>query len=220
MTPRKRDNQQQERGDTDVVGLPDGYLNLLQHLKAEIQATQVRAALAANREVILLYWRIGQGFLQRQQADGWGSKVVERLATDLRVAFPGMTGLSPRNLKYMRTFAAEFPDPAIVQQVVAQLPWGHNVMLLDKLKSPQDRLWYAHRAIAHGWSRNVLAHHIDTGLLARQGTAQTNFDQTLPPPQSDLARQVIKDPYVFDFLEMADDVRERDLERALIEHIR
>ncbi|MDB5100499.1 MAG: hypothetical protein JWM80_4920 [Cyanobacteria bacterium RYN_339] len=169
MTPRKRDSQQQQDGDIEAAGLPDGYLDLLQRLKAEIRATQVRAALAANREVVLLYWRIGQEILHRQQADGWGSKVVDRLAADLRVAFPGMTGLSPRNLKYMRTFAAAYPDPEIVQRVVAQLPWRHNIALLDKLKSSQDRSWYAQKAMAHGWSRDVLAHHIDSGLLAPGG---------------------------------------------------
>lgn len=202
------------------AGLPVGYAELLDSLKTQIRTAQVRAALAANRELVLMYWRIGREILARQDAEGWGSKVIDRLSADLGRSFPTMTGLSTRNLKYMRAVAEAFVDEAIVQQVVAQLPWGHNVVLIDKLDALEARLWYARQAIAHGWSRNVLAHQIDARLRERQGAAQTNFDQTLPPLQSDLARQVIKDPYVFDFLDLADDARERDLERALTDHIR
>lgn len=200
--------------------LPAGYGALLDHLKTAIRSAQVRAALAANQELIRLYWTIGREIRDRQAAEGWGGRVINRLSADLRAAFPSMSGLSPRNLQYMRTFVDAYPDAEIAQRVVAQLPWGHNVTLLDKLKTYDDRLWYAHQALGHGWSRDVLVHQIESGLIARQGQAVTNFEQALPPAQSDLARQVIKDPYVFDFLDLAADAKERDLERGLLDHIR
>ena len=131
-----------------------------------------------------------------------------------------MTGLSPRNLKYMRAFAEAFPDEAIVQQLVAQLPWGHNVKLVESLKTPAERLWYARQAVEHGWSRNVLAHQIESGLHRRQGKALTNFARTLPPPQSDLAQELVKDPYSFDFLALGPAMSERELEQGLLEHLR
>jgi predicted nuclease of restriction endonuclease-like (RecB) superfamily len=146
--------------------------------------------------------------------------VIERLAEDLRRAFPEMTGISARNLKYMRAFAEAWPDQEFVQQVVAQLPWGHNTLLLDAIKSKPEREWYAHQAIHNGWSRNVFAHQIDSELFARQGGALTNFSRTLPAPQSELAQEIIKDPYSFDFLSLAPDMLERDLERGLIDHLR
>jgi len=131
-----------------------------------------------------------------------------------------MTGLSARNLAYMRAFAEAYPDLQIVQQVVARLPWGHNLRLLDALKAQNDRLWYARRAVEHGWSRAVLVHQIESGLIRRQGKAITNFAQTLPAAQSDLARELMKDPYSFEFLDVADDVSERQLERGLLDHLR
>jgi predicted nuclease of restriction endonuclease-like (RecB) superfamily len=131
-----------------------------------------------------------------------------------------MTGLSPRNLKYMRAFAEAYTDLEVVQQVVARLPWGQNVRLVEAVKDPDERLWYARQAIAHGWSRNVLVHHIESGLFARQGKALTDFARTLPPPQSDLAQELVKDPYSFDFLALAPEMSERELERGLLEHLR
>src|SRR5215207_1345196 len=151
---------------------------------------------------------------------GLGARVIDRLAADLQRDFPEMTGLSPRNLKYMRAFAEAFPDPEIVQQVVARLPWGHAIKLIEGLKSADQRLWYAKQAAEHGWSRNVLAHQIDSDLFHRQGKALTNFARTLPPPQSDLAQELIKDPYSFDFLALGPDMSERELERGLLEHLR
>jgi predicted nuclease of restriction endonuclease-like (RecB) superfamily len=138
----------------------------------------------------------------------------------LRGTFPEFTGLSARNLKYMRAFAEAWPDRQFVQQVVALLPWGHNVRLLDAVKNPAERVWYARQAIEHGWSRNVLLHQIESGLFSRQGSALTNFARTLPASQSDLAQQLLKDPYSFDFLSLGPDMLERDLERGLIEHLR
>ena len=173
-----------------------------------------------NRELVLLYWQIGREILARQQEQGWGAKVIDQLAKDLHQAFPDMQGFSPRNLNYMRTLAEAWPDEAIVQQAVAQIPWGHNVRLLDLVKNAEERLWYIEQAIMNGWSRSVLVIQIESGLCQRQGKALTNFQATLPAPQSDLAQQLIKDPYNFDFLTLTKEARERDLERGLLEHLR
>lgn len=203
----------------DMERSGDAYSTFLTELKQRIAAARLRTALAINRELILLYWGIGKDILTRQEGEGWGTRVIDRLATDLRQAFPEMTGLSARNLKYMRAFADAYPDPEFVQQVVAQLPWSHNLRLLEDLKSFAERAWYAKQAIEHGWSRNVLAHQIGTNLIARQGNALTNFARTLPAEHSELAQQLIKDPYSFDFLALGPDMLERDLERGLIEHL-
>jgi predicted nuclease of restriction endonuclease-like (RecB) superfamily len=193
---------------------------LLAAIKERIQAAQVRASLAVNRELVLLYWGIGREILARQNAEGWGSKVVERLARDLRSEFPQMKGLSRTNLLYMRAFSEAWPEEQIVQQLVGQLPWGHNVRILDHAKTLEERLWYARSAIEHGWSRNVLVLHMEGGLYQRQGRALTNFERTLPAPQSDLARQILKDPYNFDFLTLREDAHEREIEAGLLDHIR
>jgi predicted nuclease of restriction endonuclease-like (RecB) superfamily len=205
---------------TEVPELPQGYPAFLAELKQRIRNARLHAALSVNRELILLYWSIGRDILARQHAEGWGSKVIDRLAADLRRAFPEMTGISGRNLKYMRALAEAWPNEQIVQQVAAQLPWGHNMHLLDAVKSPSEREWYARQAIQNGWSRNVFAHQIESDLFSRQGGALTNFSRTLPAEQSELAQQIIKDPYSFDFLALAPDMLERDLERGLIEHLR
>ncbi|NKK70066.1 DUF1016 family protein [Rhizobium leguminosarum bv. viciae] len=196
------------------------YAAFVGDLKQKIAAARHRAGLSVNRELILLYWTIGRDILTRQEHEGWGARVIDRLAEDLSRAFPEMTGLSARNLKYMRAFAEAWPDSEFVQQVVALLPWGHNVRLLDAVKAPQERAWYARQAIGHGWSRNVLAHQIGSNLFARQGSALTNFSRTLPAEQSELAQQILKDPYTFDFLALGPEMLERDLERGLIEHLR
>jgi predicted nuclease of restriction endonuclease-like (RecB) superfamily len=164
----------------------------------------------------LTFIQIGQDILERQRQSGWGSKVIDRLAADLRSAFPEMSGFSPRNLKYMRAFAEAWPDEDFVQQVAAQLPWFHNCTILDKLKSLAERIWYAQQTIENGWSRNILIHQIESNLFHRKGKAITNFDRTLPAPQSELAQQIIKDPYNFDFLSLGSEAKERDLERGLI----
>jgi len=198
---------------------PEGYADWLVELKTRIHTAQQRAALAVNRELVLLYWQIGQDILARQAAQGWGAKVIERLSQDLRSAFPEMKGFSRANLMYMRAFAAAWPDEQIVQQAVGQLPWGHNLVLLSQLKDPAQRLAYAESAIQHGWSRNVLNIHIETRLLERSGTAVTNFSATLPAPQSDLARESLKDPYRFDFLGLSREAGERAIENALVKHV-
>jgi predicted nuclease of restriction endonuclease-like (RecB) superfamily len=196
------------------------YEGLLQSLKDRIRSAQVRAAVSVNAELVLLYWGIGRDILNRQNQEGWGAKVIDRLATDLRRAFPGMRGLSARNLKYMRAFAEAWPEESIVQQVVAQIPWGHHVRILDRISDPAEREWYVRAALEHGWSRNVLVHQIESGLYQRQGKALTNFRRTLPSPQSELAQQLIKDPYHFEFLALGPSLLERDLERGLVEHLR
>jgi|SRR5579863_6840867 len=200
--------------------VPDGYVLFLADLKARIQMAQLRASLTVNRELVLLYWQIGRDILDRQERESWGARVIDRLAADLKRAFPGMKGFSPRNLKYMRAFAEAWPEEALVQAVLAQITWYHNVAILEKLADAADRIWYAKAAIQHGWSRNVLVHQIEGDRRSRQGKAVANFDRTLPSPQSDLARDISKDPYNFDFLMLADDAHERDLERGLLDHLR
>ena len=200
--------------------LPPGYAEFLADLKERIRRARVKAALSANRELILLYWEIGRMILERQKKEGWGSKVIDRLAQDLRREFPDIRGFSARNLKYMRAFAEAYPDKEFVQQVAAQIPWFHHCVLLDKVKDTAERIWYIQQTIEHGWSRNVLVHQIESGLYHRKGKAITNFDRTLPAPQSDLAQEMLKDPYVFDFLGLTEGIRERELERQLIARIR
>ncbi len=226
-----------------VVALPTDYAPLLAEIKARVQATRTKAALAANRELLALYWDIGRLVLDRQRQEGWGTKVIGRLSEDLQREFAGQQGFSPRNLKYMRAFAeawpntaivqrpvaqigerrssspADQPTTAIVQQPVAQLPWRHHTILLDRLPDTEARLWYAAKAIEHGWSSNVLALQIEAGLHERQGKAITNFKQTLPPAQSDLAQGITKDPYLFDFLALREDANERAVEIGLIAQV-
>jgi predicted nuclease of restriction endonuclease-like (RecB) superfamily len=196
------------------------YPLLLEDLKTRIRAAQVKAALAVNRELVLLYWEIGRRILESQKREGWGAKVIDRLGADLRQSFPEISGFSPRNLLFMRAFAQEFSDPKIVKQLVSQIPWGHIVRVMQKLKDPAEREFYLRQATVHGWSRAVLVHQIESGLHRRQGQALNNFDRVLPAPQSDLARETLKDPYIFDFLSLGDDAQERELERGLIEQVR
>jgi predicted nuclease of restriction endonuclease-like (RecB) superfamily len=199
--------------------LPSGYVDWLASVKKRIATAQQRASLAVNQELVLLYWQIGQQILDRQQHQGWGAKVIDQLSRDLVSSFPAMKGFSPRNLKYMRAFAQAWPDEGIVQAVLAQLPWYHQIALLDKLDSVMERRWYARKAIEHGWSRNVLVMQIETRLLQRQGAASTNFATRLPPLQSDLAHATLKDPYIFDFLGLSEDAQERDIEDGLVRHV-
>jgi predicted nuclease of restriction endonuclease-like (RecB) superfamily len=199
---------------------PSDYREMLRSLKARVRKAQLNAIVNLNKVMILLYWDIGSEILCRQKTAGWGAKIIDRLAHDLILEFPEMKGFSPRNLKYMRAFAEAYPDRQFVQQVVALIPWGHNVRILDYIKNPLERKWYLQQSMTHGWSRNVLVHQIEMGLYRRQGQAVTNFDRTLPAPGSDLARQTLKDPYIFDFLSLGPKAQERNLERALLDNIR
>ena len=204
----------------ELSNIGGDYDVLLRALKERIRTAQVRAVLAVNRELVLLYWQIGREILTRQQQQGWGSKVIDKLAKDLQKEFPEMKGFSPRNLKYMRALAETYPEETIVQGVLAQITWYHNIALMEKLKSQAERLWYAQKTVEHGWSRNILVYQIESQLYQRLGGAVTNFDRALPQPQSDLAHQLLKDPYCFDFLSLGENAQERDLENALVNHIR
>ena len=198
---------------------PIPYKNLLQSVKSQIQTARTKAALAVNSELILLYWSIGQHILKKQAEEGWGGKIIDQLSADLRKAFPDMKGISSRNLKYMRQFADAYDDFEFVQQAAAQIPWMHNCTIITKIKHPVHRRWYTQKTIENGWTRNVLIHQIALQLYERQGKAIHNFDTTLSSPQSDLARERLKDPYIFDFLTGEEKMRELQLERALTQHI-
>jgi len=199
--------------------VPGDYADALGEIKQRIQQERLRVVMAANSAMVLLYWDIGNMILSRQQREGWGARIIDRLSADLRDAYPDMRGLSPRNLKYMRAFAAAWPDRQIVQEPLARIPWFHHIALLEKLQTAEDRLWYARQSAASGWSHNILADQIEARAHSRHGKALTNFKATLPPTDSDMAAQVFKDPYLFDFLGTADPRREREVEAALVDHI-
>lgn len=201
------------------VDLPDGYLQTLHALKQRVQRAQVQAQRTVNTELIQLYWSIGREVLLRQEHQGWGSKTIARLAEDLRDEFPQMRGFSPRNLQYMTTFTRHWNVDSIAPQPVAQLPWGHIRTLLDKPLSQEARDWYAAKSVEHGWSRNVLLNMIMNNTMERTGAAPSNFSRQLPGPDSELAQQVAKDPYTFEFLGLSGQVAERDLEQALTDRI-
>ena len=201
------------------LATPEGYADWLAQLKQDIHQARQRAALAVNTELISLYHRIGIEIQQRQQTQGWGAKVIDRLARDLKAAFPDMRGWSGSNLKYMRFFAQHCPDLHFGQQPADQLPWFHIVTLLTKLDDPGAREWYAAQTIQHGWSRSTLEVNIRDRLMQRQGAAVTNFVARLPADDSALAQAALKDPYLFDFLGLGNDAHERDIEDGLIQHI-
>lgn len=203
----------------EMAMMPADYGQWLADIKNRVLTARQRAALAVNAELVSLYWHIGRDILQRQAAQGWGSKVIDRLGRDLREAFPEMKGFSRANLLYMRAFAEAWTDFEIVQQTVGQLPWGHNVLLLNRIKEQEARLFYVQKAIAENWSRATLEVHIKNRLHERQGKAVTNFAARLPAPTSALAQETLKDPYLFDFLSLGEDAQEREIENALVQHI-
>ena len=207
------------RGTPPAAALPTWYPDLLASVAAQVRTGHRRAVGAANAELLGAYWAIGRAILDRQHEEGYGTKVIDRLSADLRERFPDARGYSPRNLRYMRAFAATWPNVEIVQQRVAQLPWGHHVRLLDKLDSPELRRWYAEAALDQGWSRDILALQIETRLHERAGKAVTNFAETLPEGDSDLAQQATRDPYLFDFLSTTQTRHERDMEQGLVDHV-
>lgn len=166
-----------------------------------------------------MHWDLGQDICQKQKEEGWGAKIIDRLSSDLRKEFPEMSGFSVRNLKYMRKFSENWPDREIVQRIVAQIPWGSNLTLLEKVKDPKQRLWYAKQLIQNGWSRNILAFQIKAQLHSRIGQTDNNFEESLPPIDSDMANQIFKDPYLFDFLGTTALKKEAELEEKLIIHI-
>jgi predicted nuclease of restriction endonuclease-like (RecB) superfamily len=201
-----------------TVPAESGYKEALALAKATIQRARTQAVLAVNSELIGLYWDLGRLILDRQQADGPRSQVVERLSSDLRAAFPGMRGLSPGNLNYMRRLAAAWPDRSYLR-LVGKIPWGHNQTLLDKLSEAEKRSWYATKAIENGWSRVVLETQIATSLHLRAGAAPSNFERLLPPGDSELMQQAMKDPYSVEFLMLNEGVNERQVEQAMIDNL-
>lgn len=194
------------------------YLDIVESIKQEIRTAQYRASVSVNRELLMLYHTIGETINAHKT---WGSKFIDNLASDIKLAFPDAVGYSVRNLKYMAKFAAAYPGEGFVQQPVAQIPWGHNIVLLDKLSQNEERFWYAERIIKNGWSRNVLIHQIEGGLYQRQAVAAkvSNFEMRLPAPQSELALQTMKDPYIFDFIPLKENMLERDIEQALVKDV-
>ncbi|MFH1191043.1 MAG: PDDEXK nuclease domain-containing protein [Candidatus Omnitrophota bacterium] len=202
-----------------VAVVSKSYASFLGALKSRIRQERLRVVLASNAALVNLYWDIGKAILEKQEKEGWGAKVIDRLSFDLRKEFIDMRGFSPRNLKYMRAFAAAWPEKSIVQEALAQITWYHNLALLDKLADPEVRIWYARNTVKYGWSRNILAAQIDLKLYERKGKAINNFSLALPPADSDMAVQVFKDPYIFDFLGTADTRREKEVEQALVDHI-
>lgn len=196
------------------------YATLLQNIKKEISTARIRAHLSVNKEMITLYWSIGNQILERQKQEGWGSKVIENISKDLRSEFPEMKGLSAQNLKYMRKFAETYAKNEISQQAVDQIPWGHNIKIFYDVENQEERFWYIQKTIENGWSRNVLSLQIQSNLYAREGKSINNFKSTLPSPQSDLAASIIKDPYNLEFLDIQGKFHERELEGKLIDHIR
>ena len=194
------------------------YIEIIETIKGEIRGAQYKAALSVNRELIMLYYHIGTVINEHKT---WGSKFIENLAADIRIAFPNVKGYSVRNLKYMAKFAETYPDEEFVQTVSAQIPWSHNTAILDKVKDAEQRVWYIKKTAENGWSHNVLIHQIESGLYERQALAEkiSNFETRLASPQSELAVQTMKDPYIFDFIPFREDMVERDIENALVKDV-
>lgn len=194
------------------------YIEIIETIKQEIQGAQYKAVVSMNRELIMLYYNIGRIINEHKS---WGNKFIENLAADIRLSFSNAKGYSARNLKYMAKFALIYPDEEIVQAVLAQITWYHNIALIDKVKDPEKALWYAKETSKNGWSRNVLVHQIESGLYERQAIAEkvSNFEKRLASPQSELAVQTMKDPYIFDFIPFRENMVERDIEQALVQDI-
>lgn len=203
---------------TNTVAGTTEYSHLLEQLKSDIQKTQLSAALSVTKELVNLYWRIGMKLSTKILESGWGTKVIERLSKDICDSFPDISGFSYRNFYFMKQFAESYPE-GISETAVSQIPWGHNIALLQKIDHTQERIWYAEQTIENGWSRSMLINWIESDLFGRQGKAITNFQNTLPEPQSDLAEQTLKDPYNFSFLALDKKFREKELEQGLVDHI-
>ncbi len=216
--------------------LPRGISDLLGEVKLRIRNAQTRAMFSVNAELVRLYWDSGRLIDGRQKREGWGASVIPRLSAELRNELPELKGFSERNIKLMVQFAHEYPaafendgigqppvaqlTPAAIRQpLVAQIPWAHNVLLMQRVKDANTREWYMRQTVSHGWTRNLLAMAIDGSVHERQGKAVSNFQQLLPSPQSDLVRQTLKDPYIFDFLTLDEPFHERELETELVRHL-
>lgn len=215
MDPKKRNNPANKAKDSLI---PCDYTSVLEQIKSDVQQSQLRAAQSVTKELIMFYWRTGKTLSERVSEEKWGAKTLERLSKDLLSSFPDISGFSFRNLKYMLQFARTYTD-ANWAAAVAQIPWGHNIVLLDKVSTIEERLWYAQQTVENGWSRSVLGMWIESDLYSRQGKAITNFKDTIPSLQSDLAEQTLKDPYNFQFLSLEKKFREKELEQGLVDHI-
>lgn len=199
----------------------DEYGQFLAEIKKQIESSRFRAASSLNQQILSLYWHIGRSITERQESHGWVDSVIDRLSSDLQRVFPEMKGFSVSNLRYMRRFFMSYRQVGKLPAAAGELSWSHNILLLDKVREAAERTWYATQALAYGWSKRVLAHQIESGLFNRQSGASKdhNFDRTLQSPQSDQAKELLKDPYHFDFLGLGPAIRERDLERALVHHV-
>jgi len=197
---------------------PNSYTKFLEHIKKDIQDSQLRATMSITKELIDLYWRIGKMLSEKVLSESWGSKTMERIVRDLISLFPNISGFSYRNLKFMRQFADSYPQ-GIRETAVSLIPWGHNILLMQKVQEEKKRLWYAQQAVENGWSRSMMLMWVESNLYERQGKAITNFKKTLPSSESDLAVQMMKDPYNLAFVTLDKNYRERELELGLIEHI-
>ncbi len=206
-----------KKNESEVVD-PNSYAKFLKHLKQDIQESQLRAAMSITKEVIGLYWKIGKTLVEKASSESWGSKAIEKIAKDLSSSFPGVSCFSHRNLKFMRQFAECYSE-GIRETAVSLIPWGHNIILMQKVQDEKKRLWYAQQVIENGWSRSMMSMWIGSNLYERQGKAITNFKTTLPVSQSDLAIQMMKDPYNLSFIELEKDYREKELEQGLMNHI-
>lgn len=197
------------------------YKNLISGIKNQIKTSRQKALLAVNKELLILYWNIGRTILEYQEKEGWGAKVIDNIAKEIKSEFPELKGFSPRNLKYMRKFSSEYVDIQFVQQVVAQIPWSHNVVLMDRVSDMKQRLWYIEKTIENGWSRNTLVHQIESKLFERQNNdlKTTNFMEKLKAPNNKLAIETLKDPYIFDFITMTEEMNERDIENQLVKKV-
>lgn len=205
-------------GDKNNILKTEDYGQFFDSIKKDIQQSQIKAAIAVNQELILLYWRIGKGLIEKIDNEGWGSKIITTLATDLNRTFPDLSGFSIRNLNYMKRFAKSYPDSNCAA-AAAQIPWGHNMVIMDKVENSDQRLWYVQKCLENGWSRSVLTMWIESNLYSRQGKAVSNFKTTLPEPISDLAQQMLKDPYNFSFLTISEKAKEQEIEQGLMNHI-
>jgi len=203
----------------ELSKMPKKYNEFIHEIKQLVINERLKTILSANSSMIIMYWNIGKSILEKQKKEGWGAKVIDRLSFDLKKEFPSMKGFSPRNLKYMRSFAETWSDFEIVQRIVAQIPWRSNIILMQKIKNPEIRLWYAKKTIEHGFGKNMLVFQIETELHKREGNAVTNFEQALPPVTSDMAQQAMKDPYIFDFVGNDKHLRELEFEKKLVTHI-
>jgi predicted nuclease of restriction endonuclease-like (RecB) superfamily len=205
------------------LNLINEYTELLHAIKDKVRNAQLKAVVAVNQELLRFYWELGGIIIEKQAKTTWGDGLINQLSSDLKKEFPDMKGFSISNLKYIKQWFQFYSQNSVISQQavgqITQIPWGHNIAIISKCKSLTEAIYYVHNTMQHNWSRSVLVHQIESGLYNREGKSINNFAENLPMPQSDLAVQTLKDPYVFDFLSMTKEYTERDLERELTNHI-